>query len=47
MAGGGISIKGHRDQIGEDLGRGTFPGSDTRLLDFSGMCSLVSVQRFM
>ena len=30
-----------------DLGRGTFPGSDTRLLDFSGMCSLVSVQRFM
>ena len=43
----GISIKGHRDQIGENLGRGTFPGSDTRLLDFSRMCSLVSVQGFM
>ena len=44
----GISIKGHRDQIGEDLGGGgTFPGSDTRLLDFSERCSLVSVQRFM
>ena len=43
----GISIKGHRDQIREDLGRGTFPGSNTRLLDFSGMYSLLSVQRFM
>ena len=43
----GISIKVHRDQIGEDLGRGTFLGSDTHMLDFSGMCSLVSVQRFM
>ena len=43
----GISIKGHRDQIGRNRWRGTLPGSDTRLLDFSGMCSLVSVQRFM
>ena len=30
----GISIKGHRDQIGRNFWGGTLPGSDTRLLDF-------------
>ena len=32
----GISIKGHRDQIGEDLWRDTFPGSNARLLILLG-----------
>ena len=43
----GISIKEHRDQIGRNLWRGTLPGSDTRLLDFFRIYSLVSIQRLM
>ena len=37
----GISIKGHRDQIGEDLWRDTFPGSNARLLILLGCLVLL------
>ena len=32
----GISTKGEKDQIGRNLWRGTFPGSDAHLMIFLG-----------
>ena len=43
----GISIKGHRDQIGKDLGTDIFFGLKRTFADLAWMLSLVSYLRFV